>query len=112
MDQHPSSPTFKRDRRDAVRPILQGEALLKIIHGACAKGCGVQITGGMGERQYGGGRSGGASLEAAEVRAAAALRPDYALIGLDIKNALAKWDGMTRLRRLPPMPRSSPSFWP
>ena len=36
---------------------------------------------------YGAGRSGGASLQIAEVRAAARLRPKMAIVTLDVKNA-------------------------
>ena len=55
---------------DWIRPILQSEALLKFAIGCCAKGCSVELMQGAGQRQFGAGRLGGATLEVAEVRAA------------------------------------------
>ena len=46
-----------------------------------------QIEAACGPRQYGAGRSGGASIQIAEVRAAARLRPNMAIVALDVKNA-------------------------
>ena len=46
----------------------------------------MQISGAAGDRQLGGGRSAGAQ-EVEEVRAAARLFPEDAIIGLDIKSA-------------------------
>jgi hypothetical protein len=80
-------PFFKTEQCDSVHPILQSEALLKFAFGCCAKGCRVELERGAGERQYGAGRPGGAALEIAEIRAAAAMRPDCALIALDEQNA-------------------------
>ena len=89
-------PLFKTKLCEGVRPILQSEALLKFAFGCCTKGCQVELAQGAGPRQYGAGRPGGATLEIAEIRAAAAMRPDCALIGLDEQNALASLIGPMR----------------
>ena len=55
--------------------------------GICVNVSGVQISHAVGSSQYGAGRSAGAELEIAEVRAAAAIYPEDAVLGLDMKNA-------------------------
>ena len=73
-----------------MRPILCSEALLKFAMGTCVCGSEAQITCAVGSRQYGAGKRSGSALEIAEIRAAAAMFPDDALIGLDIKNAFGE----------------------
>ena len=70
-----------------MRPVLCSEALLKFAMGACVKCAWGQIQDAVGERQYGAGKRSGSTLEVAEVRAAASIFPDDALVGLDIENA-------------------------
>ena len=55
--------------------------------GALVSGLQTAIANACGTRQHGAGRSGGATLEVAELRAAARLRPTLALVSLDVKNA-------------------------
>ena len=79
-------PFFKSNGID-VRPILCAEALLKFAVGTTVRRVDPQLANAMGDRQFGAGRRGGAALEIAELRAAAKLNPDYAIVSLDIKNA-------------------------
>jgi hypothetical protein len=79
--------------------MLQSEALLKFAMGCCTKGCQVELMLGAGPRQFGAGRPGGAALEIAEVRAAAAMRPGCALVGLDEQNAFGAIDWTDALRQ-------------
>ena len=77
---------FWKDRRQlAVRPILCGEALLKFAMGVCVLGSEKQIRAAVGTRQHGVG--GSPEHVGSQVRAAAAHRPDRALLSLDLKNA-------------------------
>ena len=92
-------PFFKTAQCESVRPILQSEALLKFAFGCCAKGCRIELEQGAGLRQYGAGKQGGAALEIAEIRAAAAMRPDCALIGLDEQNAFGAVEWADALRQ-------------
>ena len=73
--------------RAAIRPILCAEAPLKFAMCVLVLGSGVQLAEAVGPDQYGAGRQGGAELEVAEVRAAAAAHPDDPLLALDLKNA-------------------------
>ena len=79
-------PFFKGDTVN-IRPILCAEALLKLAVGIAVHTADRQLAAAYGDRQFGAGRRGGAEKEIAEVRAAAALEPDKALVSLDVKNA-------------------------
>ena len=83
-------PFWKTSLRESVRPVLCGEALLKLAMGVCVRGAGVQVEQAVGPRQFGAGRSGGASLEISEVRAAAKAFPERMLMGLDVRNAFGE----------------------
>ena len=79
-------PFFKGNGID-VRPILCAEALLKFAVGVCIRTADRALANAVGERQFGGGRRGGVFQEVAEVRAATKLKPDEALLSLDVANA-------------------------
>ena len=79
-------PFFKANGVD-IRPILCAEALLKFAVGTAIRRADRQLAAAMGERQFGAGRPGGAAMEIGEIRAAAKLKPNDALVSLDIKNA-------------------------
>ena len=79
-------PFFKSNGQD-IRPILCAEALLKYAVGTCIRSLDGPMAAAMGDRQFGAGRAGGAAQEIGEVRAAARLQPDNALVSLDISNA-------------------------
>ena len=64
-----------------IRPVLCAEVLLKVPVGALVQQLQKQIETACGPRQYGAGRSGGATLQMAEERAAARLRPRMAIVG-------------------------------
>lgn len=70
-----------------IRPVICAEVLLKIPIGALVQELQTAIEDACGPRQYGAGRSGGASIQIAEVRTAARLRPQMAIVALDVKNA-------------------------
>jgi hypothetical protein len=76
------------------RPVIQGEVLLKFAIGAVVDVARPGITRGVGARQYGAGRAGGAELEVHEVRAAARVRPEDPIGAVDVANAFgsAEWD--------------------
>jgi hypothetical protein len=83
-------PFWKDELQESMRPVLCSEALLKFAMGTCVRGANCQIVSAAVSRQYAAGRSSGAALEVAEVRAAASLFPQDALMGLDIKNAFGE----------------------
>ena len=58
----------------------------------------MQISRAVGPMQFGAGRAGGASLEVAEIRAAAQLRPNHALASLDLRNAFGTVERADALR--------------
>ena len=88
-----AKPFFKSNGVD-VRPIIQSEALLKFAIGGVVDTCRGDIERGVGPRQYGAGRSGGAELEVHEIRAAARMRPEEPIGTLDVANAFGsvEWD--------------------
>ena len=63
------------------------EALLKYGVGTSIRRIDSTLANAFGDRQFGAGRRGGAALEVAELRAASRLRPQDAIVSLDIKNA-------------------------
>ena len=77
-------PFYKANLLD-IRPIRCSEALVKLAMGTTVDGLDLQT--GMGPQQFGGGKGGGAHLEVEQIRAAAALQPDRALVSLDVENA-------------------------
>ena len=79
-------PFFKADMV-SIRPILCAEALLKLAVGIGIRIADRQLSAAYGDSQFGAGRRGGAEKEVAEVRAAASLEPDKALMSLDVQNA-------------------------
>ena len=83
-------PFWKTEAQEAVRPVLCGEAYTKFAMGVCVAGAGMQVNAAVGDRQFGCGRAGGAELEVGQVRAAAAVRPDWALVSADLKNAFGR----------------------
>ena len=99
-------PFYKKvDEGDKIRPILSSESLVKLAIGALISGLQSHIADACGARQYGAGRSGGATLEVAEVRAAARIRPTMALVSRDVKNASGsvEWpDALDACMRLVP----------
>ena len=101
-------PFFKANLTD-VRPILCAEALLKLAVGISVKGADRQISAAVGPSQYGAGRSGGASLEVAEVRAAAQLCPERPLVSMDMANAVGS---LTWTSALQVVARSTPKLSP
>ena len=86
-------PFYKNERQEGLRPVLQGECLYKFAVGVCLTASKIQVGEAVGRRQYGCGKRGGAELEVAEVRAAAAIYPERAMVGLDFRNAfgLVEW---------------------
>ena len=80
-------PFWKNELQEAIRPVLCCECLLKFAMGVCVSACGCKVQEAVGDCQYGAGRRGGAELEVAEVRAAAAIFPEDAFVSLDVKNA-------------------------
>ena len=81
-----------------IRPILCAEALLKFAVGTAIRRVDAQLANAMGDRQFCAGRRGGAALEIGEIRAAAKLQPDHALMSLDIKNAFGSVEWKNALR--------------
>ena len=78
-------PFWKDKRQLSVRPVLCGEALLKFAMGVCVLGSSRQVLAAVGPSQHGVG--GNPEQIVGQVRAAAAHRPDRALLSLDFKNA-------------------------
>ena len=97
----------KRGSVKAFAPFCKARHCLNSLLGAARKGCKVELEQGAGPRQYGAGRQGGAALEIAEIRAAAAMRPECALIGLDEQNAFGELDWTDALRQAQ---RYAPAF--
>ena len=78
-------PFWKTEDQQSVRPVVCGEALLKFAMGVCVLGSERQIQAAVGQNQHGVG--GSPEQVVSQVRAAAARRPDRALLSLDFKNA-------------------------
>ena len=78
-------PFWKTKSQQSVRPVLCGEALLKFAMGVCVLGSEKQIQAAVGPKQYG--VNGNPEQVINQVRAAAAHRPNRALLSLDFKNA-------------------------
>ena len=78
--------------------LTYAEALLKFAVGTTVRRVDPQSANAMGDRQFGAGRRGGAALEIAELRAAAKLNPDCAIVSLDIKNAFGSVEWKDALR--------------
>ena len=100
-----------------VRPVLCGEVLLKYAVGAVVLSAGPEIAAGVGNNQYGAGRAGGASLEVAEVRAAARARIGGASVGGPAANSVIGCNWLQahyrchpplRIPLLPPRPPAPP----
>ena len=79
-------PFFKGDLV-GVRPVLCAEALLKFAVACCVQGASPAIRHAVDEHQLGAGKSGGASLKASQVRAAATKPPHLCLATLDVQKA-------------------------
>ena len=62
-------------------------SLFRFSFGIDATAARAQTDVAVGPHQYAAGRPGGAEVEVAEIRAAAAHKPDKALVSLDVKNA-------------------------
>ena len=65
-------PFWKTPEQRTVSPIMCTEALVKLSFGIVATAARAQIDVAVGPHQYGAGRAGGAEVEIAEIRAAAA----------------------------------------
>ena len=72
-------PFFKANGID-VRPILCAEPLRKYAVGTCIRKVYKFLCAAMGDRQFGAGRRGGNAQEIGEIRAAARLRLQDALV--------------------------------
>ena len=90
-------PFFKANGID-IRPILCAEPLLKYAVGTCIRKVDKLVSAAMGDRQCGAGRRRGTSQEIGEIRAAARLRPQDALVSLDLMNAFGAVQWIDALR--------------
>ena len=87
-------PFFKTDAV-GIRPVMCGEALYKYAAACAVFSATRSILAALGQSQYGAGRSGGASLQLAEIIAETCADPDDAIASLDVKNAFGSisWSG-------------------
>ena len=80
-------PYWKTAEQRAARPTMRTEGLAKLAFGIVASSAKAQIEVAAIQYQYGAGRPAGAENEIAEIRAAAASRPDATLVSLDVLTA-------------------------
>ena len=108
-------PFWKDTSCTKIRNVLCSESLLKFPMGVVVRAAAPQIANAAGTRQFGVGIAAGASREVAEVRAAAALYPDNALISLDVQNAFGevRWaDALwAAVRRAPKLAVPMAAMW-